>query len=147
MDPLTGHHRIAKRFTFEAAHRLSGLPDGHKCARLHGHSYTAEIVLTADDLVPPGFVTDFVDLAVFGVYLNEHLNHRILNDVLPVSPTSENLAHHLAEWFIENVEPRVPGRLAAVRVSETASSWAEYVAPSRRSREAALDLPNPTGRQ
>ncbi|MFD9214940.1 6-pyruvoyl tetrahydropterin synthase family protein [Streptomyces sp. NPDC059544] len=63
---MAGHHRIAGRFRFEAAHRVPGLPDGHEYARLHGHAYTAEIILTADDLVPPGFVKDFADLSVFG---------------------------------------------------------------------------------
>lgn len=33
-------YRIGKRFMFEAAHHLPDLPEGHKCARLHGHSYT-----------------------------------------------------------------------------------------------------------
>ena len=34
---------IFKEFTFEAAHRLPNVPEGHKCARLHGHSYRVEI--------------------------------------------------------------------------------------------------------
>ena len=34
---------IFREFTFEAAHRLTHVPDGHKCARLHGHSYRVEI--------------------------------------------------------------------------------------------------------
>ena len=34
---------IFSEFTFEAAHRLPNVPDGHKCARLHGHSFRVEI--------------------------------------------------------------------------------------------------------
>ena len=30
---------IWKEFTIEAAHRLPNVPEGHKCARLHGHSF------------------------------------------------------------------------------------------------------------
>ena len=30
---------IYKEFHFEAAHRLPNVPEGHKCARLHGHSF------------------------------------------------------------------------------------------------------------
>ncbi|MER7816143.1 6-carboxytetrahydropterin synthase [Streptomyces sp. NPDC096153] len=71
---------------------------------------------------PPGFVTDFGDLAAFKRYLDAELDHRVLNDVLSVEPTLENLARHLAEWFVAEVEPGIPGRLGAVRVSETASS-------------------------
>ena len=34
---------IFKEFTFEAAHRLPNVPPGHKCARLHGHSFRVEL--------------------------------------------------------------------------------------------------------
>ncbi|MBL1098347.1 6-carboxytetrahydropterin synthase [Streptomyces coffeae] len=57
---------------------------------------------------------------------HSHLDHRSLNEVLPVEPTSENLAQHLAEWFVEHIEPEIEGRLEKVRVSETPSSWAEF---------------------
>ncbi|MFJ1707152.1 6-pyruvoyl trahydropterin synthase family protein [Kitasatospora sp. NPDC088346] len=123
---LAGRHRIGKVFRFEAAHFLPGLPDGHQCARMHGHSYTVEFVLTADRLVEPGFVTDFGDLAPVKAMIDSTLDHRVLNEVLPSAPTSENLAAWFAGWFVEHVEPGLPGRLAAVRVSETASSWAEF---------------------
>jgi 6-pyruvoyltetrahydropterin/6-carboxytetrahydropterin synthase len=119
--------RIGKRFSFDAAHQLPGLPEGHKCARLHGHTYTVEVMLVADDLVPPGFVTDFGDLAPFGAYLAACCDHRYLNDVLPVVPTSELLAQHFAEWITANLAGDLLGRLFAVRVSETPTSWAEFV--------------------
>lgn len=120
-------YRIAKQFKFEAAHSLPGLPDGHKCGRPHGHSYRAEVTLsTAGDLSLPGFVVDFGDLAPFGVYLDESLDHRDLNTVLDVPATSENLARHLFDWCVKHVE--LPGdvRVQKVRVSETASTYAEY---------------------
>jgi 6-pyruvoyltetrahydropterin/6-carboxytetrahydropterin synthase len=123
---LKGRYRIGKTFSFDAAHRLGGLPEGHKCGRLHGHTYSVEIVLTSWELGEPGFVTDFGDLAPFKRYLDEHLDHRSLNDVLPCEPTSENLARFLAEWVIENVESALGGLLDRVRVSETPSSWAEF---------------------
>jgi 6-pyruvoyltetrahydropterin/6-carboxytetrahydropterin synthase len=121
-----GRYRIGKRFRFEAAHQLSGLPDDHKCRRLHGHSYAVEFVLAGEKLSEPGFVTDFGDLDVVKRYLAGHLDHRVLNEVLPVEPTSENLARFLAEWFAEHVEPFIGGCLERVRVSETESTWAEY---------------------
>lgn len=46
--------RIAKTFEFQSAHQLADLPEGHKCARLHGHSYASEIVLASQMLQPPG---------------------------------------------------------------------------------------------
>ncbi|XVS60885.1 6-pyruvoyl trahydropterin synthase family protein [Actinosynnema sp. CA-299493] len=121
--------RIGKTFAFDAAHRLSGLPDGHKCARLHGHSYTVTVVLERTTLVEPGFVTDFGELAPLRRYLDDEWDHRLLNDVVPVEPTSELLARHLADWFVAHVEPGIPGRLTAVRVCESPTSWAEYEVP------------------
>ncbi|MGH3405282.1 MAG: 6-carboxytetrahydropterin synthase QueD [Streptosporangiaceae bacterium] len=117
---------IGKRFSFEAAHALADLPAGHKCARLHGHTYTVEIELTASQLVPPGFVTDFADLTPFRRYLTDTIDHRHLNEVLPVEPTSENLARHFFTWCVTHLEPGIPARISAVRVSETPQSWAEY---------------------
>lgn len=117
---------ISKTFTFDAAHRLPDLPSGHKCARLHGHTYRVTVVLEGAELVPPGFVTDFADLGPFKAYLDAEFDHRFLNDVLSTPPTSELIAQHLAEWFLANMATSVGGRLRRVRVAETPSTWAEY---------------------
>lgn len=120
-------YRIGKRFGFEAAHHLADLPDGHKCARPHGHSYTVEVSVTTNrDLAPPGFVVDFADLTPLGTYLKEAFDHRDLNEVVDVAPTSENLARLLYEWCAANLHLPVGVTVAAVQVSETASTFAEY---------------------
>ncbi|MGH3718023.1 MAG: 6-carboxytetrahydropterin synthase QueD [Pseudonocardiaceae bacterium] len=119
-------YRIGKRFSFDAAHVLHGLPVGHKCARLHGHTYTVEVELSSRRLTEPGFVTDFGDFAVFKSYLDENFDHRLLNEVLDVEPTSELLAEHFFGWCITHLEPVIGGWLTAVRVSETPSTWAEF---------------------
>jgi 6-pyruvoyltetrahydropterin/6-carboxytetrahydropterin synthase len=127
-------YRIAKTFTFEAAHRLRDLPEEHKCARTHGHSYRVEIVLESEQLTETGFVDDFAELQPLGDYIVASLDHRDLNSALDVNPTSELLARHLADWFERHLASDLNGRLASVRVSETASSWAEYLpAPCRES--------------
>lgn len=125
-EQLRGRFSIAKDFRFEAAHRLPSLGPGHKCARLHGHTYHVELLLTADELTGPGFVTDFGDLAPFGRFLEENLDHQFLNEVLACEPTSELLARYLAEWFAANLEPQIPGRLTAVCVSETPASRTRF---------------------
>lgn len=117
---------IGKRFSFCASHALPDLPAGHKCARVHGHNYVVEVVLRAAELEPPGFVTDFADLAPLKTYLDQNLDHRHLNDVLEVPPTSEHLAAHIASWCLEHLQPHVRGRVARVRVSETDATWAEF---------------------
>lgn len=133
-----GQHRtvvyvIRKEWTFDAAHHLDGLPADHKCRRVHGHTYTVEVVFTADQLSDIGFVTDYGDLAPVKAYIDAHLDHRDLNEVLDVPPTAENLAGHLARWCRTHVEPHVPGQLAGVIVKETPVTAAEvWLIPARR---------------
>lgn len=115
--------RITKRFEFSASHQLSGLAEGHQCARLHGHNYVVELELSADltELTPTGFVRDYGDLSVFKKWLDGTLDHRHLNDLVDGNPTAENLAVWLhGHWSKEFPE------LTSVRVSETPKTWAEY---------------------
>ena len=117
-------HRIGRRFTFEAAHRLP-LPDGHKCARLHGHSYTAEVTVAGREPDTAGFVVDFAVLDRLGAHLNDQFDHRDLTEVVAV-PSSEMLARQLFDWCAAHLDLPAGVRVEAVRVSETARSWAEY---------------------
>ncbi|WP_182883926.1 6-carboxytetrahydropterin synthase QueD [Microbispora sp. H10949] len=117
-------HVIAKRFHFSASHRLDLLPEGHPCRRLHGHNYTVEIQLAADELDNVGFVADFGELDAVRDFLRDSYDHRHLNDVLDVPPTSERLAQVIHAWCGTNL--RVAPLLYAVRVAETDSTWAEY---------------------
>jgi 6-pyruvoyltetrahydropterin/6-carboxytetrahydropterin synthase len=119
-------YRIAKQFTVEAAHRLGGLPEGHKCARRHGHSYRVEVILAATVLRGPGFVVDFADLGPLKRHLEATLDHRDLNEVMAVEPTSENLARGLFEWCAAELGVPAGVSVEAVRVSETPATWAEY---------------------
>ncbi|MQS38313.1 6-pyruvoyl tetrahydropterin synthase [Streptomyces katsurahamanus] len=107
---------------FEATHRLRGLPGGHPCGRLHGHSY---LVTLPEPTGVPG------DLAPISEglrrYLAEVLDGSVLNDALAFNPTSELLAEHLAA----QLTPDPGSGPIAVRVSETESSWAEYTRSPR----------------
>jgi 6-pyruvoyltetrahydropterin/6-carboxytetrahydropterin synthase len=38
VEQLRGRFSIGKDFRFDAAHQLSSVGPGHKCARLHGHT-------------------------------------------------------------------------------------------------------------
>ncbi|WP_236653318.1 6-pyruvoyl trahydropterin synthase family protein [Streptacidiphilus melanogenes] len=127
MIPLpSGTFTIGKSFSFEAGHRLPGLPPDHKCSRQHGHSYQVEVILTASELEAPGFVTDFGELAPFRKFLDTELDHSNLHENLPFEPTSELLARFLAGWIIKHLQPNIPARLVGVRVRETGSSWAKF---------------------
>lgn len=115
--------RITKRFEFSASHQLTGLADGHQCARLHGHNYVVELELSAaaDSLTLTGFVRDYGDLGPFKSWLDKTVDHRHLNDLVKENPTAENLAH----WLYDQWSGSFP-ELSAVRVSETPKTWAEY---------------------
>jgi 6-pyruvoyltetrahydropterin/6-carboxytetrahydropterin synthase len=116
--------RIFKTFNIEAAHRLPNVPEGHKCARLHGHSFRVE--LHVEGPIDPvfGWVMDFGDLKARFQPLYDRLDHHYLNDIEGLdNPTSENLAR----WIFERLRVDVPG-LARVVVHETCTSGAEFSA-------------------
>jgi len=113
---------IFREFTFEAAHRLPNVPDGHKCARLHGHSFKV-VVSVAGPIDPDlGWVMDFGDVKAAFKPLEEQLDHRYLNEVVGLeNPTSENLAR----WIWYRLHPQLPG-LTEVVVRETCTSGCRY---------------------
>ena len=114
---------IAKEFRFEAAHHLPHVPEGHKCRRLHGHSYRFEICLGGYSKKESGWLRDFQEIrdAVQGLIDNE-LDHYYLNEVPGLeNPTSENLAF----WLWKRLEKELP-ELKAVTVFETCTSRCTY---------------------
>ena len=107
--PVEIYVEIYKEFTFEAAHRLPNVPAGHKCARLHGHSFRVSVHVEGEPGADTGWVMDFAELsAAFGP-LHDQLDHRYLNDVPGLeNPTSERLAAWI--WERRRCAPRaVPG--------------------------------------
>lgn len=115
-------YTISKQFAFEASHRLDHLPEGHQCARHHGHSYRVEVVIQSPSLDDRGFCqVDYGDLAPFKAYLNDNLDHRHLNDVLPIRTTAENIAK-----FLYAEAKKISPFVSEVRVSETQKTWASY---------------------
>ena len=114
--------RIFKTFRFESAHRLPHVPEGHKCGRLHGHSYVVEVHVEGPVGRTSGWVVDFADLETAWKPLDEALDHRLLNEVEGLeNPTSENLAR----WVWTKLKPRLP-ILARVVVRETCTTGCEY---------------------
>ncbi|ABS05845.1 6-carboxytetrahydropterin synthase QueD [Kineococcus radiotolerans] len=113
---------IFREFTFEAAHRLPHVPAGHKCARLHGHSYRVSVHVNGlpDPLL--GWVMDFGDLKKLVAPVIERLDHYYLNEVEGLdNPTSEVLAR----WMWQQLSPTL-ALLSAVTVRETCTSGATY---------------------
>lgn len=113
---------IFKVVRFEAAHRLPNVPEDHKCARLHGHSFMVEIHVSGEVGETTGWVADFADLdAAFGP-LHQELDHNYLNEIEGLeNPTSENLAR----WIWRRLEDKVLG-LSSLVVRETCNSGCIY---------------------
>lgn len=113
---------IFREFTFEAAHRLPFVPEGHKCARLHGHSYKVEVHVGGEVDPASGWIMDFADVKAAFKPLLEQLDHYYLNEIEGLeNPTSEELAR----WIWERLQPRLPG-LARIVVRETCTSGCVY---------------------
>ena len=113
---------IFKAFHIEAAHRLPNVPAGHKCARLHGHSFKVELVVSGELGAESGWVMDFADVKRAFQPLYDRLDHHYLNDIEGLeNPTSERLA----TWIWERLKPTLP-LLSAVVVHETCTSGCRY---------------------
>ena len=113
---------IFKVFTLESAHRLPNVPAGHKCARIHGHSFRVEIHVSGAVDPRSGWVQDFADLKAAFQPLFDQLDHNYLNEVAGLeNPTSENLA----KWVWDRLRPSLP-MLAKVVVHETCTCGAIY---------------------
>lgn len=114
--------KISREFRFEAAHRLPNLPDGHKCGRLHGHSFRFRVDVTMAVDPASGWTMDFGDLDALCRPLVEKLDHFYLNEIEGLeNPTSENLAI----WIWQRLAPVIPG-LNAISVRETCRNECTY---------------------
>ncbi len=113
---------VRKTVRFEAAHRLPNLPEGHKCRRLHGHSFRVEICIGGEVDPHTGWVRDFADLEAAFAPLHKILDHNYLNEVEGLeNPSSEVLAHWI--WF--RLVDALPG-LLEVTVRETCTASCTY---------------------
>ena len=113
---------VIKSFTFEAAHFLPQVPPGHKCGRIHGHSFRCEIQVTGEVHPVTGFVVDFADISDAYRPLHDVLDHRFLNQDVPglENPTSEVICG----WIWNKLKPALPG-LSAIVLHETCTARCE----------------------
>lgn len=113
--------KIATEITFEAAHCLPHLPEGHKCKRLHGHNYRVEVVVEGP-LDERGFVMDYAELEALLSPLVAQIDHRYLNDIEGLSCSTTEV---IVGWFLDRLCPQLRGKRVTVRVYETPRYWAE----------------------
>ncbi len=113
---------LYKDFRFEAAHLLPKVPEGHKCARLHGHSFRVRITVWGEMNPATGWIIDFDDIRQAFEPLLEQLDHHYLNEIPGLeNPTSE----HLVQWIWERLKPTLP-ELKEIEISETCDTGCRY---------------------
>src|SRR2546423_11356774 len=85
--------RLTKDFTFEAAQTLPKAPEGHKCRRVHGHSFKGEVSVEGNVDPTVGWVYDHAKLSAAMKTLLQILDHTYLNDIEGMAnPTTANSA-------------------------------------------------------
>ena len=114
--------RLTRDFTFEAAHLLPNAPEGHKCRRLHGHSFRVEVTVEGEVDPRTGWFLDYGVIKDAVEPLRRQLDHYYLNEVAGLeNATSENLAG----WLWTRLKPALPS-LARITVHETCEARCEY---------------------
>lgn len=113
---------VYRVFQIEAAHHLPHVPAGHKCARIHGHSFRIEVHVSGEVGKNTGWVMDFAELRTAFQPLFEQLDHHYLNEIEGLeNPTSENLAR----WIWQRLQDRLP-LLNKIVVQETCNAGCIY---------------------
>ena len=114
--------RLVREFCFEAAHRLPNAPEGHKCRRLHGHSFRVQLVCEGEIDPQTGWLIDFGEIKRAFEPLLDRLDHRYLNEIEGLeNPTAENIAR----WIWQRLRPQL-AVLTQVNLAETCSARCEY---------------------
>jgi 6-pyruvoyltetrahydropterin/6-carboxytetrahydropterin synthase len=114
--------RLTKDFQFEAAQTLPKAPEGHKCRRMHGHSFKVEISVEGETDPATGWLYDHAEISAAMKPLLQELDHSYLNEIAGLeNPTIENMA----AWFWKKLEPLCPG-LCEIVIHETPTARCVY---------------------
>jgi 6-pyruvoyltetrahydropterin/6-carboxytetrahydropterin synthase len=107
--------RLTKDFNFEAAQTLPSAPEGHKCRKMHGHSFKVEVSVEGEVAPERGWVYDHAEISAAMKPLMAQLDHSYLNDIAGLeNPTIENMA----AWFWNHLAPKLSG-LCEIVIHET----------------------------
>lgn len=113
---------VFKEFSFDAAHYLPNLPEGHKCRGLHGHTYRLKVSVRGEIDLDNGWVIDFADLKKAVLPIIDMVDHKLLNEIDGLdNPTCEIVAI----WLWNKLKPGIPG-LSSIELYETPTSGVVY---------------------
>jgi 6-pyruvoyltetrahydropterin/6-carboxytetrahydropterin synthase len=114
--------QLTKVFYFESAQTLPKVPEGHKCGKMHGHSFKIEVSIEGEVAPATGWVYDHAVISRAITPLIERLDHAYLNDV----PGLENPTIELmAAWFWDRLVEPCPG-LCEIVIHETPTARCVY---------------------
>lgn len=98
-----------RAFQFSAAHHLPNMPEGHKCRRMHGHTYTVRVEVTGP--LVDGMLPDYAVIEAIVREVASELDHRTLNEIDGLEkPTTEILT----QWLADRIAPRIRESLASL---------------------------------
>jgi 6-pyruvoyltetrahydropterin/6-carboxytetrahydropterin synthase len=113
---------IYREFTFDAAHFLPHLPEGHKCREMHGHTYRIRVYLKGKPVAAAGWIIDFKEMKNKISVVIDEVDHKTLNHVPGLeNPTAENITL----WFWQKLKGLFPN-LSRIELKETASTGVMY---------------------
>jgi 6-pyruvoyltetrahydropterin/6-carboxytetrahydropterin synthase len=114
--------KIFKEFTFDAAHFLPNVPEGHKCKEIHGHTYHLKVFLEGSVNADSGWLMDFGEVKKVVNPVIDIVDHKFLNNIHGLeNPTCEVLAI----WIWNAIKPALP-LLKAIELYETPTSGVIY---------------------
>ena len=110
-------YTVSQSFFFDAAHTLKRQVEAQGSARVHGHTYQAEVSFSGQPDAASGMVVDLGWVRAHIVQVKEKLDHRLLDEVADLgTPTLENLCAFVAAQFADFQAPQAHGRLSRVRI-------------------------------
>ena len=116
---------LSQTFAFDAAHTLKRQVSPEEAAgsrRIHGHTYTAEVIVRGERQADSGMVVDLADLRAVIAGIRSQLDHHFLDEVAGLgAPTLENLC----VFIHERARQQIP-QVSAVVVSRAAGDRCEY---------------------
>lgn len=113
---------IYKEFTFDSAHFLPNLPEGHKCKQIHGHTYHLRVYIKGDPGQQTGWLIDFKEMKDIVLPVIDQLDHKLMNNVPGLeNPTAENITI----WFWDRLKQLLP-LLERIELKETLTTGVIY---------------------
>ena len=113
---------IFKKFTFDSAHFLPNVPDGHKCKNIHGHTYHLTVYFEGSLQPELEWLMDFAEIKTKIKPVIDRIDHKLLNDLPGLeNPTCERIA----VWLWDEIKPKIT-QLKRIELHETPTSGVIY---------------------